>query len=80
MNEQKSVQKTRLFGVVSCDDIAGELLGYLESLEKGEAIEVVLDSDEKLENLKKFISKTKYKVLDVQKADGKYVVTLGCSG
>ena len=64
-------------GVVSCDDVTGELLGYLESLEKGEVIEVVLDSDEKLEELKKFISKTRYKVLDVQKADGKYVVTLG---
>ena len=64
-------------GVTSCDDVSGELMSYLDSLEKGEVIEVVLDSDEKLEDLKKFISKTKYKVLDVQKADGKYVVTLG---
>ena len=63
--------------VTSCDSAIGELLAYLESLKEDEAVEVVLDADWKLKELQEFISKTKYKILDIKKEDGKYVVTLG---
>lgn len=64
-------------GVTSCDNAVGEILGYLDSLEKEEAIEIVLDADWKLKELQDFISKTRYKILDVKKENEKYIVTVG---
>lgn len=64
-------------GVNSCDSAVGEILGYLDTLDKDEAIEIVLDADWKLKDLQDFISKTKYKILDVKKDEGKYIVTVG---
>jgi TusA-related sulfurtransferase len=63
--------------VNSCDSATGEILTYLEQLREDEVLEVVLDADWKVKELERFISKTKYKVLKVEEANGRYVVTLG---
>ncbi|BDB99557.1 hypothetical protein SACC_25740 [Saccharolobus caldissimus] len=64
-------------GVTSCDNAIGEIFSSLEDLKNDEVLQVILDADWKFKELKEFISKTKYKILDVKKEGEKYIIIIG---
>ena len=63
--------------VNSCDSAVGEIYSALEELNKDEVIQVILDQDWKLKELEEFISKTKFRILNIERKDGKIIVILG---
>lgn len=63
--------------VNSCDSASGEILSILEELNKDEVVQVIVDQEWKLNELREFLGKTKYKILNVEKRDGKIVITIG---
>jgi len=77
VNNMKVYKVLDYSNVNSCESASGEVLSILEELNKDEVLQVIVDQEWKLNELREFLGKTKYKILDVEKRDGKIVITIG---